>query len=296
MPMFNPPSSGGAAEGVLSTDYTTTQPATPTSGGILFTRHRARRLPAYVGPAGLDTALQPALFSNRVARLNAVNNATSPTLDGLAINATQTATAVSLATTNFYTSMARLRYSTTTTASSGGGLRSSSGQWFLSSTTNLGGFFFVARFGIAVVPSSTQTQWFVGLSATTGGALSATANPTSLLSLMGFGSDLTHTTMRFLNNDATGTATSVDLGANFPSKTAAANFYEVRMFAPSGAGQTLYWSAQRLNDGAFVQGGPVTTDLPALNALLALQVNIGNGTQSSAASIDVQSLYVETDN
>lgn len=289
------PAAGGGG-GDLSVDYTTTQPNTPTTGGVMFTRYRARRLPAYVGPAGLDTSLQPALFANRVARLNAINNATSPSLDGLAINATQTATAVALATTNFYTAMTRVRYPTTTTASTGGGLRSSSGQWFLSSTQNLGGFFFVARFGIAVVPSSTQTQWFVGLSATTGGALSATANPTSLFSLIGFGSDLTHTTMRFLNNDATGTATSVDLGANFPSKTAATNFYEVRMFAPSGAGLTLYWSAQRLNDGAFVQGGPVTTDLPALNTLMALQVNIGNGTQAAVASIDVQSVYVETDN
>jgi hypothetical protein len=280
----------------MSVDYTTTQPATPTTGGVLFTRNRARRLPAYVGPSGLDTSLQPAIFANRVARLNAVNNSTSPSTDGLAFNAVGTAGAVALATTNFYSAMTRARYSSSATASTAGGIRSSSGQWFLSSTANLGGFFFVARFGLAVVPSSTQTQWFVGLSTTTGGALSATANPTSLFSLVGFGSDLTHTTMRFLSNDTTGTATSVDLGANFPSKTAATYFYEVRLFAPSGAGQSVYWSAQRLNDGAIAQGGPVTTDLPALNTLMALQINMGNGTQAAAASIDVQSVYIETDN
>lgn len=289
MPLYTP-STGGID---MATEYTSTQPASPTKGLTLFTRSKARRLPAVVGPSGQDTSLQPGLFANRVARVNAVNGA-APTVDGIGISTTTSVTTVTNATTNFYTSMVRSRYQSSTTASTAGGFRSSNAQWFTSSTANLGGFFFVARFGVALVPSSTQTQWFIGLSSTTG-ALSATANPTSLFNLIGFGADLTHTTIRFIQNAGTGTATSVDLGANFPSKTAATYFYEVRMFAAAGAGQTLTWSATRLNDSLYAEG-TATTSLPALGTALALQVNIGNGTQAAAAGLDIQSIYIETDN
>jgi hypothetical protein len=289
MPLYTP-ATGGID---MATEYGATQPASPTKGLTLFTRSKARRLAAMVGPSGQDTSLQPGLFANRVARMNAGNN-TAQTLDGLAIASVQTPTNLAIATTNFYSAMVRNRWSSSTTASTAGGVRSATGQWFLSSTAGLGGFFFVCRFGIAVVPSSTQTQWFVGLSTTTA-ALSATANPTSLLNLVGFGADLTHTTIRFIQNAGTGTATSVDLGANFPAKTAATYFYEVRLFAAAGAGQSLTWAATRLNDGLYAEG-TATTNLPAINTLMAAQLNIGNGSQAAAASIDVGNLYIETDN
>jgi hypothetical protein len=289
MPLYTPATGGGPD---MATEYTSTQPASPTRGLTLFTRMKARRLPAIVGPSGQDTSLQPGLFANRVARMNSVN-ATTPTYDGLALANVTSPAAVTIATTNFYSAMVRSRWSSSTTASTSGGYRTSAGQWFMSSTAGLGGFFFVCRFGIAVVPSSTQTQWFVGLSTSTS-QLSATANPTSLLNLIGFGSDLTGTTIRFIQN-AGGTATTVDLGANFPSKTAATYFYEVRMFSAAGAGQSVTWSATRLNDGLYAEG-TATTNLPAVNTLMATHANIGNGSQAAAASIDIQSLYIETDN
>lgn len=291
MPLYTP-STGGID---MATEYTNTQPASPSKGLTLFTRDKARRLPAFVGPSGQDSSLQPGMFANRITRVNAINNTGTPTTDGIAITATQTASGVQNATTNFYTAMVRNRYSTTTTASTGGGLRSTTAQWFLSSTTGLGGFFFVCRFGIQAVSAATQTRWFVGMSTTAGGALSATTDPTALLSLVGFGANAADTNMRFIQNDATGTATSVDLGANFPAKTTSTYFYEVRMFAAAAAGLNLTWSATRLNDSLYAEG-TATTDLPALNALLAAHINIGNGTTAALSTIDFQSLYIETDN
>lgn len=298
MPIFGPPAAAGGSgnPGDLTTDYDTTQPTTPTTGVRLFSRWRARRMLAFVGPTGLDTSVQPAIFANRIARINAIAGTATPSFDGIAVtNAVSGPTSQTPAPgTSFYGGMVRARYSTSTTASTANGPRSSAGQWFFSSSANLGGFFFVCRFGIAVA-SATQTRWFVGLSTTTA-ALSATTETTALTNLVGFGANAADTNMRFLTNDGTGTATSVDLGATFPAKTAATYFYEVRLFSASGSGQTLYWSAQRINDGASTQGGPVTTDLPAVNTIMAAHVNISNGTQAAAASIDLQSLYIETDN
>jgi hypothetical protein len=290
-----PPGGGGGASGPelgATADYVTTTPATPATGLTLFTRFRARRLPSFLGPLGQDSQLQPALFSNRIARWNAVNGATAPSIDGLAVTAVGTAAAQSVAATNFYTGRVRMRYSSTTTAGAAAGIRSTTAQWFLSSTPNEGGFFFVARVGLGVITATNRV--FVGLS-TTAAALAAGTNPSAFLSMIGFGCDSTHTTLRFMCNDASGTATMVDLGANFPSQTAATQFYEFRLFAPSGGGQRVFWSAHRLNDGAVVSG-EVTADLPALNALLAAHIHHSNGTTAAAASIDIQSLYIESDN
>lgn len=279
----------------MATEYSNTQPASPTKGLTLFTRDKARRLPAFVGPTGQDSSLQPGLFANRIARYSAINNSTGTTVDGLAVTALGTATGVQNAGTSFYSGMVRTRLATGTTASTGAGIRSSTGQWFMSSTAGLGGFFFVSRFGIQAVASATTTRWFVGLSATSGAALSPTTDPTALLSLVGFGANAADTNMRFIQNDATGTAASIDLGANFPAKTTSTYFYEVRLFAAAGAGLNLTWSVTRLNDSLYAEG-TATTDLPALNTVMSAHINIGNGTTAANSTVDIQSLYVETDN
>ena len=113
--------------------------------------------------------------------------------------------------------------------------------------------------------------------------------------MIGFGADSTHTTLRVMHNAGTGTATSIDLGANVPAQTAATNFFETRLFAPSGGGQLVYWSAQRINDGSFVQG-TINTNLPALSTILSAHVHHSNGTSTASVAIDLQSLYIETDN
>lgn len=282
----------------METDYVNTTPTAPTQGAMLFTRNRARRLPAFIGPLGQDSQLQPALFSNRAAWLQAVNNTTAPTLEGLAVtwlnNATATPTAVANAATNFYTSMVRVRAATTAVAGTGGGVRSATAQWMLSSTANKGGLFLVVRFGFNVVAAGSRC--FIGMSTSTA-ALAPAVDPSTLLNLFGFGFDAGDANFQFMRNDGAGAAVKTDLGASFAKAAASAtNFYEARIFAPSGGGQSVYYSLHRLNDGAIATGGPITTDLPAVDTLLAFHVHIGNGLTAAAHSIDVQSVYVETDN
>jgi hypothetical protein len=278
----------------LSTDYSTTTPAAPTTGLRHFTRHRARRLPAVIGPTGVDTQLQPALFSNRVARVNVSNNIGTPQFDGITVvNRATAPAAVAVATTNFFTSMVRARYASIATAGNAGGFRSTNAQWFASATANMGGLFMVFRFGLNAITATNRI--FIGFSATATD-LAANVDPTTLFNLFGFAANSAHTTFRFIHNDASGAATAIDLGANFPCQTAATYFYEFRIFVPSGLGNQVYWSAHRLNDGQVVQGGPITTDLPAASTLLAFHAMHSNGTTATAASMDVQSLYIETDN
>ena len=163
-----------------------------------------------------------------------------------------------------------------------------------SSTANKGGFFFVCRFGINLVTAT--NRGFIGLALTTA-AYAPAVNPSTLFSQIGFSWDSTQTTMRFTSAAATGANVQTDLGANFPVNVNATNFYEVRMFSPSAGGQTVSWSAQRLNDGAFASGTFSTAaSMPALDAPLTAHVHHGNGTTAAAVNIDVQSLYIESDN
>jgi hypothetical protein len=276
----------------LTKDWSTTTPTAPTGGISVFDRWRARRVPAYIDQTGHDSQLQTAFFSNRIGRLNAINGSATPTLDGLSVTNITTPTALSVANTNFYSSLVKQRMTSSTTAGTAAGTRTPA-QWLLSSTANMGGFFFVCRFGLGAVTATNRI--FVGMSATTG-ALSATTEPSAFLSMVGFGCDSTDTTqMYFMSNDASGTATKVALGTSFPSQGAGTNFYEFRLFAPSATSSRVFWSAHQLNGGIVVQG-EATTDLPAAGTLLAAHLHHSNGSTAAAVSMDLQSLYIESDN
>jgi hypothetical protein len=92
------------------------------------------------------------------------------------------------------------------------------------------------------------------------------------------------------------------LGANFPVNTAATNFYESAIYCPSGLGQHGFWSTTRINDGVLASGtfgtsgATASTTVPAIGTLLTPQVFYGNGTLAAAHSVDVQAVYIESDN
>lgn len=288
----------------LSADYTTTMPTVPAAGIKMFSRWRARRLPSFVGPTGQDSRLQPFLGSNKVSRVTAVytgSGATSLENDAIATtilsNAGTTPTAVIPTTTSLSQAMVRARLVSTTTAQSAGELRGTNAQWFLSSTANMGGFYLVVRFSIGV-SAATGSRGFIGMSATTA-ALAAGVDPSTYLNMVGLGWNAADTSMRVMSNDGTGTATQTAVfGANYATGTSGTNAYEFSLYAPSGAGLQVHWSLTRINDGAMVSSGatPITTDLPALNTLLTPHVFMGNGANAASVGIDLQSLYIESDN
>lgn len=291
------------AIGGLSQDWSSTNPSSPTSGISLYSRDRARRLLASIGPSGTgqEIAYQPSLFSNRVSRVSAVSRSGIPTYDGIAVGTYAAAAAIAIHNSStFFGGLVRARYSSIATAGSIGGLRTTTSQWFLSNTPNLGGFFFVCRFGLAV--TATGNRVFVGLRSAVGTqnsnvetAIPDNVEPSTLTNMIGFGCDSTDGNLQLMTNDATGTATKIDLGSNFSSQSAATYFYEVRLFAPSGSSSAVRYSITRLNDGVVVQG-TVTADLPGLGVMMAAHVVHSNGPTAAVVSLDLQSLYVESDN
>ncbi|HUC89741.1 MAG TPA: hypothetical protein VMR45_02980 [Patescibacteria group bacterium] len=267
-------------------------PASPAASSLrVFAQTRAgRTLLKIKGPSGLSTALQPALFANKIGWWTAQGNGTTVSVINLGNTASGTATTRNVATTNLFTSIRRVGYVSATTAGSVAGTRHAAAQFWIGSASNVGGFYYVARFGISQIQTGMRT--LVGLSATT--AAFSNADPSTFLSTIGFGCDAADTQFTFMHNSASGTATKDALTGSFPCNTANADMYEARIFMPPGS-TTAYYSLEDLSSGALYDGS-TTTKLPTNTTLMSPQIWVNNGVTAAAVAIDVSSQYIETDN
>lgn len=270
-------------------------PVTPAANTLrIFAQTRAgRTLPKIKGPTGLSTALQPALFANKVGWYSAQGNSTTISVLGMAATTNGTATARNVATTGLFASVRRLGYVSAAGAGSSAGVRTGAGQFWFGNGANLGGFYFVSRFGVSQTQANMRS--FIAMSATTGAF--GNANPSTFVNMFGFGCDTGETNFSFMHNDGAGAATKdslVGTGLSFPCNTANTDFYETRMFVVPNT-TTVYYSIERLNTGELFEGS-TATNLPANTTLLAPQLWVNNGTTAAAVAIDVSAMYLETDN
>jgi hypothetical protein len=260
----------------------------------LFARKVAGRLlPAFVGPAGLDSSLQPLLARNKIGWVNPNGNGTVLGVMGLALTATGTATAANVATTNIHTWMRRLDYLVTTAATTAvAGWRSAAAQFGTGNGAGLGGFFVVTRWGPATGVATSTTRCFVGMTNST--AAPTDVEPSTLVNCVGMGWDAADTNLQMFHNDASGTCTKIDLGASFPVPTAdRTKAYDLALFcAPNST--TIYYQVTDLGTGA-VASGSITTNIPSNTTLLAPRGWMSVGGTSSVIGIALMSLYTETD-
>ncbi|MFN4202537.1 MAG: DUF2793 domain-containing protein [Tabrizicola sp.] len=292
---------GGAADVEIEDGQlrlpTIATPAAPAADGLkMFGRKvGGRAMPAFMGPSGLDSALQPSLARNKVGMWLATGNGGTDTAWGLALTGGGTATGENVATTNLHTYMRRRSWRVTTASTTAtAGLRCNYLQWTLGGpAAGRGGFHTVWRWGPATGVATPTTRAFVGMRGSV--AAPTDVNPSTLTNLCGMGWDDADANIQFIHNDGTGAATKIDLGASFPRPTVdLTSVYEVALFAPPGTTQSLSYEVTDLASGA-VATGTVTTDIPALTQLLAPYGYISVGGTSSVIGFAVMSLYIESD-
>jgi hypothetical protein len=267
-------------------------PSLPSGAVVMFGRSVAGRiLPAFVGPSGLDSILQPSFARNKIGIWMPIGNATTvPLANGIAAP-TGTGTARNVATTNLFTSMRRIGYVSAGTAGSSNGGRLAVLQFWRGNGPGLGGFTLIVRFGVSDAATVANARMFVGMCASTG--VLANAEPDTFTNIIGVGCKAGETTLSMYHNDGAGTATPIALGANFPSQTLSTDAYELALFCPPN-GANVQYRVERLNT-AHVATGTITTDLPANTQLLAPQLWRNNGATALAVGIDLMGLYIETD-
>lgn len=272
-------------------------PTAPAAGGLkLFGRSLGgRQMPAFIGPSGLDTSIQPHFGRNKIGIFLPHGNNAGFTNFGLATAATGTATAANVATTNLHGYMKRHEWLVTAAATTAVvGVRTTALQHGIGGpSAGLGGFHVIWRWAPATGVANANHRAFAGMRNST--AAPTDVDPSTLTNICGMGYDAADTNVQFMYNDGTGTATKVNLGAAFPKpNTDRTAVYEIAMFSPPGTTQSLSYEVTNLVTGA-VATGTVTTDLPTTATLLAPYSYVSVGGVSSVVGMMVNSLYLESD-
>lgn len=264
---------------------------------IMFSRFIASRaFPAYVGPSGQDTALQPFLARNKVGYWCPPGNAT--TVPGVLGYTTPTVVGTPVArnvsTTNLFGRMRRIGYQSAATAGSlvsmrvpYGQVTSGDGQW--------GGFTKIIRFGVSDPVVVTGARMFVGMSATTSAATNV--EPDTWLNSIGIGVRAADTNLQLFASGST-KQPPVDLGASFPANSSATDVYELALFS-AAISDAVYWQVTRVNTGDVLGGvnpcGGGVTGPGGTTLLTYLQAWRTNNVTAAAVALDVMSDYIETD-
>ena len=210
---------------------------------------------------------QPTTYESPIETYRGVNinnNTTTVVVEGgVTMSSSASTTAQSVASTNFATKQIRLRYSATVV--SGGrytGTRGSALLWYLH-----GGFRYVCDFNISDTSYSAGCQQFYGMAGQTTdlvyGGVSGTLVST-LTNIVGVGSENGDTNLQVFHNDASGTATKVDLGVNFPAnRTVGAistTVYSIELYNEPMSTNVKYKITN--NETGAIANGTISTNLP----------------------------------
>ena len=189
------------------------------------------------------------------------NSTTEVTSGGITIATTGSTIARAVASTNFATKQVRKGfYGSTVSAGRYTGTRGSALLWFLG-----GGFKYVCDVYISDTAYGSGCRQFYGMAGqTTDLGYSDSVLVSSLTNIIGVGSDAADTNLQVFYNDATGTATKIDLGANFPANRTAGSalttVYSIELYNDSASTEVKY--CVRNKETGDIAMGTISTNLP----------------------------------
>lgn len=266
------------------------EPAAPAAGKMkLYPRDIAGRImPKFLGPSGLDTVVQPALFNNGIQIVSPGATTSFSYLGISAFSATGTVSHPAITPTNLRTSTRRGIVTSAATANSVSQLRNTVYQCYRGAAPGIGGFFFAHRFAIST-NFSTQAH-FAGLS-NNNGAWAGGTNPSTILNSIGFGYDAGDANYQFMSNDGAGTANKIDTGMAVLDPN---EIFEIIMFAPANSTSVGY-RLKNLVTGAEFSGVYGGSKLPAGGVGLTPTFYLTNGSTASSVVYEFMRYYLETD-
>lgn len=246
-----------------------------------------------------ESSLIPKMSGNEIWRGSTFrnNSTTIDTTAGIILSTTGTNTARSVGTTSYATRGIRLGVAATT-ASVGRyqGMRGAALLWYVT-----GGFLYTGEFNISDTAFVTGTHNFWGLASSTSDLLIGGINndqPSALTNIIAFANDSGDANLQIMYNDASGTATKIDLGVDFPSnRTAGAaitTIYSCYLYNAPASSNVIYRIVNK-ETGAVAQG-TLSTNLPAstvgLNFFGARTMGTPLGGVNNSGQFDVYRLGV----
>lgn len=278
-------------------------PSAPAADTLrMYARKTAgRMLPKWIGPSGVDTWMQPALFGNNVV-LYLPNTGTTAGINLGTPWAVGTTIGHPAPTAGMYTQMKRTTSTnvvTTTNQSLGvSSIVSTAASFWRGNAAGLGGFFFFARFGIETLTAASPnaTRLFVGLhSGTTNIIISDTVPAISAIGLWHDTTDGANVINLLTKDGSTATKNALTGSPTTPYSTGQG--YDFYMYAKPND-TVVYYRLDNLNTSATLVDSSIATTLPAATTFMGPVVAMSNGTTNITAStvaIGVNRIYVESD-
>jgi len=267
-------------------------PPAPAAGNLTsFARSRAgRMLPHIIGPSGLDTALQPALFGNNIAMWLPGNGTTVAINFGVGFTARNSGTGAAqahptLASTNDMTQMKRATFGTGTTATGASGIQTTTTVAWRGNAAGRGGFFFFSRFGIETLASDQRV--FVGLSANNA-AMAADANTwNNTIGIEKGTADAVWYLVERNGSTATRTSTGVTVTAG--------QVLDLMLFTPPNGSSVVARLIDAFTGTVYVDNVTLNTTLPVNTTFLYMQAHTQSVTGTTAKLLALNRLYLESD-
>jgi hypothetical protein len=265
-------------------------PSTPGSGTMIFYARSVsgRILPKYIGPSGLNSPLQPAIFQNSLWLVQP-NTTTSVSAIGGAVKSTGTISTPTPNSTSFGVST---NFATTTTTNTNASISQNIAPLNTSSgVASNGGFFFVSRLWYPdsdYGTGSTGSRHYIGVTDQTFVTNVGSDNPAGSRIGFAMSTNLGESTWQFSTKNGTA-ETRTDTGVSFTSN----NLYDFYIFFAAGA-TTVYWRIDNLSTSVTTEGSTSST-LPGT----ATYMRAGFALQTLSATlrnIGMKKIYVETDN
>lgn len=269
----------------------TADPAAPASGASLYVRSTAGRyIPRWIGPSGLDCAVQPSLWGNAIKMWMPGTGTTAPIMFGVSWTVNTTQAHPALASTSFMTQITRATFTTTTTVSNTSGIRTATPVVWRGNAAGQGGFFFAARFGISTYVS-TMRIW-CGLSALTT-ALTAATDPSAVNNTVCMSKDTGETTWQVLTRDAsatskTSTGRTTAVGAN-------AEIFEFYAYCKPNDSSITVRVVDIATGTVLVDNVVQSGNLPANTTFLTAHCEC-QAAAASVCAIFISRIYIESDN
>ena len=267
-------------------------PATPAASGLdMFSCNRGGRMfPAWIGPSGLDTTVQPALFGNSTYVWLPGTGTTLAINWGCSFTARNSGTSAAQATparasTNAMSSMVRATFGTGTTATGASGVQSTSTVAWRGNAAGLGGFYFFARFGIETLAADMRA--FVGLSANNA-AMAADAS--TWANTIGIEKGTADSVWYVVERNAT-TLTRTSTGAT----VTAGQILDVWMYAPPNGSTITIRLADAVAGTVYVNNVVFNTTIPAATTFLYMQAHCQSVTGTTAKLLALNRMYCEND-
>lgn len=267
-------------------------PSAPAAGDLRwFARSRAGRiLPHIIGPAGIDVALQPAMFGNTIYMWLPGTGTTLAVNYGTAFTARNSGTGAAQAhptkaSTNAITSLNRATFGTGTTATGTSGVQSASTVAWRGNAANLGGFFFFSRFGVETHEAA--MRYMIGLSAHNA---ALAADPSTLANSIMLVKDAADANW-FIStrNASTGTKTATGLAV------AAGTVLDFLIFCKPNDTKVTVRLVNAVTGEVYVNDVEITLNLPVNTAFMYMWAACQSTVGTTAKLLALNRMYLETD-